>query len=371
MPMKMVPGKGRCVAASVRLWLAAAPVVVAGCFVGAAPEASAITIREDVAIKTINNRSNRPRYKSIGRFDTNATHRSLAGTGTLVAPQWVLTAAHVVDGANAQKFTVGNQTYNIAGWAAPPQYDTDPGFGYDLALVKLDRPVTGIDPADLYRTNSSELNRTGMILGYGYSGTGATGENNRTAQTLRISTNRIDGVQGGQILLTDFNAPDGSGNQLHTNEVTRFEGGLTPGDSGGPAFIYDGSNFTLGGVAVFASDVGDGILDGDYGEINGFVRVQPHISWIDSVITGNPTLRTAAATAVDVTKRGAGTLTLTSTSELGQIEGGTLSSIVTPLSGSDLPLDENGIYVIGQPVPEPATLAILGGLGLLSLRRRR
>ncbi len=248
--------------------------------------ARAATVRADVDLATINHRSNRPRYHAVGRFDTDAARRSLAGTGTLVADQWVLTAAHVLDGMNTQTFTLRGQTYNVEGWTAPRGYVNDPTFFTDIALVKLDRPVTGIEPAKLYRTNNPEINRTAMILGYGYSGHGDTGENNRTAQTLRLTTNRIETIDSAHVLRTDFDNPAGGFNPYAGNGITRFEGGLTPGDSGAPAFIFDGHDFTLGGIGVYADDLLGGPLDGNYGEENGLLRVRSHIDWIDSVIAG-------------------------------------------------------------------------------------
>ncbi len=258
---------------------------------GPAPDAGAIVVRDDVPLKTVNNRSNRPRYQSIGRLDTAAPFLSgsLRGTGTLVAPDWVLTAAHVLDGTSTTRFTVGGESYNIAGWTAPTGYQNDPSFYTDIALVKLDRPVVGVTPAQLRRSSQTEVGRTAMILGYGYAGHGSTGQNHRTAQTLRLSTNRIDAVDAGHILRTDFSIPGASAAfELYDtgSEVTRFEGALTAGDSGAPAFMYDGTGFTLGAIGVYAVDHRGGALDGNYLEENGLLRVTPHLNWIDSVING-------------------------------------------------------------------------------------
>ncbi|MEM1099667.1 MAG: trypsin-like serine protease, partial [Planctomycetota bacterium] len=249
-----------------RLFLATA--VAAAAWVVPAPDAGAITIREDIDLRRINRAANTARYHGVGRIDTDAPRKSqsLAGTATLVAPQWVLTAGHVVDGTNATTWSTRFGERDIVGWTASAGYGS--GFGADLALVKLAEPVTDIAPATLRSTSNvrNEFNQRALILGVGKSGFGDNGVQ-RTKQHIRLSHNRIDGIIDDNILITDFDSPVANTSQTGDSRPTRLEGGLVAGDSGGPAFIWDGSGWTLGAVAVYASTGDPAGLSGKYGEI--------------------------------------------------------------------------------------------------------
>ncbi|MEM1446184.1 MAG: trypsin-like serine protease [Planctomycetota bacterium] len=322
-----MPARGPLCFKTPRLALAAV-MVAATAWMAPAPDAGAITIREDIDLRRINRAANTSRYHGVGRIDNDAPRKSqsLAGTGTLIAPQWVLTAGHVVDGTNAKTWSTRFGSREIAGWAAPAGYGS--GFGTDLALVKLTEPVTDIAPATLRSESArfSEFNQRAIIIGTGKSGFGDTGVQ-RTKQHNRLAINRVDGIVGDNILITDFDSPFTNTSQSGDAQATRLEGGLVAGDSGGPMFIREGSAWTLAAVAVYASTADPAGLSGKYGEINGFVRLKNYLPWINSVISGsvNPTLRSTSG-----------------------------GGIVRP-----------------GGLPEPATAAVvLAGLGLLAQRRR-
>ena len=97
-------------------------------------------------------------------------------SGTLVKPQWVLTAAHAVTNPTPTTgtFDVGGSQYTADQWIAHPQWTGVLGRGVDLALIHLTAPVSGITPATLY-TGSAEFNKAATIVGFGLTGTGLTG----------------------------------------------------------------------------------------------------------------------------------------------------------------------------------------------------
>src|SRR5262249_24090399 len=128
---------------------------------------------------------------------------------------------------------------------------------------------------NLYRS-TDEVGKNFTIVGYGQTGTGATGQQAGTAGTKRSATNTFTGttISGGflrydRALTANFTAalPAGSGT-------------LGQGDSGGPAFIGG----AIAGVNSFISDAnGDGILS-DFGDTSGYARVSAYADWIDSAI---------------------------------------------------------------------------------------
>src|SRR5690349_10514500 len=87
------------------------------------PCALAGTIRDDRDPQLYLNLGADPRYASVGKFDLTKWEPGFSASGTVVRSDWVLTAAHVMDGATAGQFTVGGQTYNVSKWVTSPKWD--------------------------------------------------------------------------------------------------------------------------------------------------------------------------------------------------------------------------------------------------------
>ena len=270
-------------------------------------------------------------YASVGRVDGATTSSSFLASGTLIASDWVLTAAHVVKGATSLQFTVGGVKVSADKWVANPSYTGTLTNGYDIGLMHLSTPVLSISPAGRY-TGSRELGTVGTSVGYGKTGTGLTGATTLDFQK-RGGQNMVDAYYPGRgtsrIIMMDFDNPTKPADSSYGSSTPlNMEYLIAPGDSGGGLFADFGGVTKLIGVHSFGWAKLDGVMDFDYGDVTGDTRVSVFNSWIDSVITGGSTL---GSTAV-----GKMALGLQATS-----------------------------------IPEPASLLMLAAMGLAELRRRR
>ncbi len=222
-------------------------------------------------------------YLALGaRYAGPVAHVEERAEGTLVAPRWVLTAAHVIESSgpfDAPWVVVGGERYPVDKIVLHP--DWEGGFddltrAHDLALLKLDRAVIEVRPAPLYRW-SDEHGRVATLLGRGRTGDGATGQRGPKGTVLRGATNRVEGATE-SLLMFVFDAPG-------DDDATELEGAAAAGDSGGPAFLERDGVAYLAGVGSFGTGR-EGFSA--YGTLDGYVRVSSFVDWIERTIAADP-----------------------------------------------------------------------------------
>ncbi len=203
------------------------------------------------------------------------------GLGTLIAPRWILTAAHV-----AQSFTPGHpanrstaqhhvthlgRNYLVASVHLHPDYIRRPSRASDIALVELTEPIVNHRYVDLYR-EQDEAGQVVIFVGSGHTGTGLTGPVGGD-RMVRAATNRVASVDKHRLYFR-FDPPGSA-------DATELEGINGPGDSGSGALIERDDRLHIAGVSC-CQDYDD--IEGLYGVTEIFPRVAHYADWIDKVM---------------------------------------------------------------------------------------
>jgi len=238
-------------------------------------------------------------HRSDGNFGCSG---SLLGGG-----DFLITAAHCVTDDHGKNIlnsadisfkggavsTTASKAFVFSGWDGHTLGNND-----DIAILKLDTPVTTIDGYGIATGGIAELVRQPELhAGYGLTGTGLTGAQAGTFGILHYGYNNYETTWNNSSgsLAYDFD----NGTPAHDAfciitgicnlGLGSAESIISPGDSGGASFIMDGGQLKLAGVHSFGATFGisggdiDNILNSSFGEAAGDTYLLPHLAWINSV----------------------------------------------------------------------------------------
>lgn len=221
------------------------------------------------------------------------------GTGVLISPTTVLTAAHVVRAGQTLKC---NAIVNFAQFGT--EFETDEPFrfvetiiphpdhqmdkhyycgGVDLAILKFSTPIENITPVKLYSSAISN-NMQGYISGYGGSGRSHMGKTGN--QHIRhMGTTRISESYGNYLAYNfqpvtcrPYTVPD---TFQVTSTTDKFQSIPVERDSGGPFMLGAAPHdLSLAGIAHGGSVLHDLETDVVLGATFKWTAIHPHLEWI-------------------------------------------------------------------------------------------
>jgi V8-like Glu-specific endopeptidase len=245
------------------------------------------------------------------------------GTGTLISPTIVVTAGHVLRGSYKEKapvasewtFSLGSDslkptwTYSVSevilhpGWTARLSYEGGIGdgdaLGLDLALLRLDLPVTGVTPARINVGNAERIGSRVILAGYGSIADGnrgvtsvdnfdrLAGENTLDRVVETVNASNVPQAYRGGLLGLDFDSPDEFLNSLGSNASLidylgsgssastplPYEATTAEGDSGGPAFVKINDLWKVIGTVSYGTE------SSGYGDVTVYTRLASHSDW--------------------------------------------------------------------------------------------
>ncbi len=237
-----------------------------------------------------------PAFRSvvaITRARSGQSTASVIGSAVLVAPRWVLTAAHVVDALDSASYrvTLDGDTVLIDSLVRHPQYHaTKDSLYVDLALLHLVRAL----PREAVASLSTRRVTSGTaIVSVGYGRMAAANDPSATNSGSRHAfQNVIDTLGAGNaprsFIGSDLDHPmDSTMSTTGSPQAMSLEGNINGGDSGGGLFVSDAGRWRLAGIAAMSSYDRERLEAfsrfGFYGSLSFWTRLDNQLSWIRSI----------------------------------------------------------------------------------------
>jgi len=205
--------------------------------------------------------------------------------GTLIASQWVLTAAHCIEDMRAAEVDVVVGRHQLSSSQGeridvthlimhPDYYEF-----HDIALIHLAAPATAGQPIPMV-TNATEYlddaSTAARVTGWGLI----------PEKGAEFYPDNLSGVN--LPIITDAECKATYGRDVDSTVICAgLEAGgvdACDGDSGGPLVVPDGSSWALAGVVSWGDGCG---LAGGYGV---YTRVASYESWINGYLSGDTSL---------------------------------------------------------------------------------
>ncbi len=243
---------------------------------------------------------------------------SSGGSGVLISPKHVLTAAHIfinsdqvpdtsfVNGkriiiyhttnqrtAPASDFVVkfGKHEYQGKSIYLHPEYSSSVG-NYDMAIIELEKEVSAINPVKRNRS-FNEMHSKFVGVGFGASGIANRPQTVKSLAKKIAGQNVVDSVGGYLVaerpamMFFDFDHPENTNccNKMGSPIPEPLEYISTGGDSGCGIFREKNQQWELIGILSGGGiSIKQFLKSGYYGQTSEFTRVSLFNPWIDEVV---------------------------------------------------------------------------------------
>lgn len=225
--------------------------------------------------------------------------------GTLLAPQWAITAAHcTILLEPGSELEISGKKAQVQSIHLPSEYgymkaikneqgkiidieDKVKDASFDIALLKLSHPLKGVQTFPLLE-QKVKVNQVIEVMGWGDFGNGLEGVSRKERvndRLLRVAHNKIDAING-NYLIFNFDAPN-------SKNALPLEGINGPGDSGSPALVKLSSGYHIVGISSGGDypSMQSHQREGKYGWQEYYISVNAMAAWISKTMalkTANP-----------------------------------------------------------------------------------